>query len=254
MVMIVHAGVAAVDLRDALREFSEGFRGLGRRRLERSAVARIHARAEHEPRRPRRLLGDDGAPLRALGTPRPSERPALVLGRVIPTTTAYSRSMARLAQRVLQEEHDARLTVFGDIALFAVEVPIGRRDPAGATSRAIASLGSLARTRHQTQRLFQAARLWLGARMVWASMSGEDWTALVSESIDLCRTDAEIAAALSRDARTMLAAEPDALMAWQKRWLDPRKGEPGWDWVVVGADKPTLAALERLTPVVRQRL
>jgi hypothetical protein len=150
---------------------------------------------------------------------------------------------------VLQQELDARLSIVGDVGLFAVRIPVSTKDPDAGVARAIEKLGTLAKTRHQKQRLFQAAQLWLGARVVAASLAGEDWTALWSEAIDLADSDHAIGVALARDARAMLDTAPETLQKWQERWLDPRGGEPGWDWVVVGASKETLRALERLTTV-----
>jgi hypothetical protein len=72
--------------------------------------------------------------------------------------------------------------------------------------------------------------------MVAASLAGEDWTALWSESLDLAASDGDIAAALARDAQAMLAATPEEVVAWQQRWLDLQTSEPGWAWVLVGQE------------------
>jgi len=250
-VMVVHAGTAADEARDALRAFSEKWRGLGRRPLRKSALARLHLPALERPLHPRRLLSQPAAPLRAMSTRPASGNAVIMLGRIVPTDTARARSTARLAQRVLQQEIDARLSIVGAVGLFAVRIPISTKDPDAGVARAIEKLGALARTRHQKQRLFQAAQLWLGARVVAASLQGEDWTALWSEAIDLADSDHTVGVALARDARAMLDTAPEAPQTWQARWLDPRAGEPGWDWVVVGANDETLRALERLTQVAR---
>jgi hypothetical protein len=250
-VMVVHAGTAASEAREALRTFSERWRGLGRRALEKSVLARLRLPDLEQPARPRRLLSQPAAPLRAVSIRKRSGKPVIMLGRVVPTDSARARSTARLAQRVLQEEIDARLSIVGPVGLFAVRIPVSTKDPDGGVARAIAKLSTLARTRHQKQRLFQAAQLWLGARVVAASLRGEDWTDLWSEAIDLADSDHTIGIALARDAKAMLDTAPETLQKWQKRWLDPRAGEPGWEWVVVGAGDDTLRALERLTKVAR---
>jgi hypothetical protein len=67
--------------------------------------------------------------------------------------------------------------------------------------------------------------------------------------MDLATTDDEIARALGRDAGRMLAADPDRLQAWTRRWLDPRAGEPGWAWVAAGLDDATQARLGRAMPI-----
>jgi hypothetical protein len=71
--------------------------------------------------------------------------------------------------------------------------------------------------------------------MVAASLAGEDWTALWSESLDLAASDGDIAAALARDAQAMLAATPEEVVAWQQRWLDLQTSEPG---LGLGAGRP----------------
>jgi hypothetical protein len=103
--------------------------------------------------------------------------------------------------------------------------------------------------RQPRQRLYQAAQLWLGARVVQASLDGEDWTALLSEAMDLSVRDEDVVGALARDAGSMLEPDPEALQAWMRRWLDPRSGEPGWRWVVAGATDRDLRRLERITPL-----
>ncbi len=185
-------------------------------------------------------------------------RPLLVIGRAIPTSNARERSLARLSQRHLQEQFDVRLTVAGPWSALTLHIPLaalgkgkpvdlleGTDPPKAAEAppadpltrrlrRELTTLRDATRLRPTTQDLFQAAQLWLGARMVAASLAGEDWTALWSESLDLSTDDGDIAAALARDAQAMLAATPEEVVAWQQRWLDFQTSEPGWAWVVVG--------------------
>jgi hypothetical protein len=202
------------------------------------------------------------APLRQV-EPAGRGRGQLVLGRTIPTATARERSLARLTQRRLQEQIDARLVVSGSWAIFTVHIPLeaagkpkqivdpleGTDPPKDAAAevapedpitrrlrRELTSIRDRLRERPLSQDLFQAAQMWLGARMVAASVNGEDWTALWSESLDLAGADGEIAAALARDAQAMLAATPEEAVAWQQRWLDFNASEPGWAWVLVGAE------------------
>jgi hypothetical protein len=189
-------------------------------------------------------------------------RAQLVLGRAIPTATPRERSLARLAQRRLQEQFDARLVVVGPWSLFTLHVPLagagkpkknldllesteppkdGEPDPGAdpltrRLRRELTSVRDALRARPLTQDLFQSAQLWLGARMVAASVAGEDWTLLWSESLDLASSDGDIAGALARDAQAMLAATPEEVVAWQQRWLDLQASEPGWVWTLVGAE------------------
>ena len=139
--------------------------------------------------------------------------------------------------------------VRGDVSIFTVRVPLSRRDPEGTVTATVDALRALGSTRQPAQRLFQAAQLWLGARVVQASLDGEDWTALFSEAIDLSSRDEDVPTALFDDAGGMLASDPEALQAWMGRWLDPRGGEPGWQWVVAGASSADQRKLARLTPL-----
>jgi hypothetical protein len=175
--------------------------------------------------------------------------PVLVMGRKIPTPKLSDRSLARLAQRLAQEELDIRLTVSGEVSLLVVVVPLTGRQADETAQKTVESLSQLAAARQPRQRLFQAAQLWLGARVVQASLDGEDWTSLWSESIDLASEDGGIGAALAHDAETMLSVDPDELTQWQQQWLDPRSGKPGWTWVVAGADDKMQRQLSRLAEI-----
>jgi hypothetical protein len=228
-------------------------------RAEPGALARL---------RPSKLPGSTGkhlskapvAPIKRIEAAGRS-RALLLIGRAIPTGNARERSLARLAQRRLQEDFDARLVVAGPWSLLTLQLGVGggkpkptldllegtdppkdkaeAEPPDPATRRLrreLTQIRSFTRARPTTQDLFQVAQLWLGARMVAASLGGEDWTALWSDSLDLAGDDGEIAAALARDAQAMLAATPEQIVAWQQRWLDFSTSEPGWAWVLVGQE------------------
>ena len=220
---------------------------------------------------PRRLGGPSSAPLRVLQVTGARPLGAVYLGRAIPLADDRDRALARLAQRVLQEDLDARLTIVGDRGLFVVRLPLqrgaGRALPDGDAdapapakgdpeltdprarrlARDLAAALELIRARHSRQRLAQAAELWLGARMVQASLTGEDWTALWSDALDLAVRDGGVTGALARDARAMLGASPEDVQAWSRRWLDFERGEPGWAWVAVTGDADLAVALRPLT-------
>lgn len=247
-VLVVHSGASAGDHRPALRQLAERWRGKGRRAVPPSAVARL--RSGPAPKAAEgggRLLAAPAVPLEVLSGP--ADGAVLVLGRVLPTPTAQHRSLARLAQRLLQEELDARLVLRGDVAIFVLRVPLSSGSADASATAAIDALGAMARARQPQQRLYQAAQLWLGARVVQASLDGEDWTALWSEAIDLSGRDEDVVGALARDAGSMLEPDPEALQAWLERWLDPRGGEPGWRWLVAGASERELRRLARITPL-----
>ncbi len=245
-VLVVHSGQDVAKHRSVLERIGERWRGQGRRPVPPGALQRLRA-IDDPPAATGRLLAEPGAPLTV--APGPEGTPVLVLGRVLPTPTPESRSLARLAQRLLQEELDARLVVRGDLSVFMLRVPLSSRDPDRSVTEAIEALRALGSTRHPAQRLFQAAQLWLGARVVQASLDGEDWTALWSDAIDLASRNKDVTAALARDAEGMLEPDPDALQEWSKRWLDPRSGEPGWRWVVAGASDAELRKLARVATI-----
>ncbi len=243
-VLVVHSGEQAGEHRPALRQLAERWRGLGRRPVPSSALERLRSPAEGPPTTGY-LLAAPTTPLQVL--PGAEGNPVLVLGRVLPTPTAEDRSLARLAQRLLQEQLDVRLVIHGEQALFILRVPLSSRGADLSATEAIDSLVAMAAERQPQQRLYQAAQLWLGGRVVQASLDGEDWTALWSEAIDLSDRDEDIAGALARDAGSMLEPDAGALQAWLRRWLDPRGGEPGWQWLVAGASDRELRRLSRIT-------
>jgi hypothetical protein len=245
-VMVVHAGTEAAAGADALGELASQWQGKGRAQQLDSSIARLRPKLQPAAGT-QHLLTEGSAPFLASGGSLGGA--SLVLGRTIPTGDAASRAMARLGQRVIQEELDARVTISGPHALFVVHIALPDGDPDRRARAVVDDLAKLATTRHPQQRLFAAAQLWLGARVVQSSLDGEDWTALWSESIDLAENDADIPRALAMDATAMLDVGAEAMQAWQKQWLDPRRGAPGWQWVVAGADAEVLRRLSKLAPV-----
>ena len=85
-----------------------------------------------------------------------------------------------------------------------------------------------------------------GARVVQASLDGEDWTALWSDSMDLATAESDIPRALAADAAAMLAIEPDPLAKWISSNLDPRLGNTSWAWALSGASDDMQRALSRM--------
>lgn len=247
VVIAVHAGRAATDLAEPISRLAGTWTGRGRRSASTDVLERLRRRTS-PTRSKNRILADPAAPLIAADG-EPGRRAVVMLGRVIPTPTAKERAQARLVQRMLQEELDARLIVSGEVTVLSLRISLSKKDPAKSIEKALDRLDRFAATEHQPRRMRQAAELWLGARVVEASLSGEDWTALWSESIDLSTSDDEIALALARDAAAMLDADKKTIRKWQEKWIRPRGGEPGWVWVAAGLDEATLAQLRELTPV-----
>lgn len=251
-VVVVHSSRTPEQLADPLAllgsRWKVGVLALGKA----GATARLHT--EPPKKTPQTwLFGESGAALHELpGTPDRRGRAVIMFGRLIPTASVEARALARLSQRLLQEELDARLLVAGPVSLFAVRVHVSAAEPFAGVTDAIERMQAMASTPQPQPRIRQATDLWLGARMVEASLSGEDWTALWSESIDLAVEDREIFAALARESRAMLELDAEQLRAFQAQWLDPRGGEPGWTWVVSGATpelRTKLAAKVELAPL-----
>lgn len=286
--LVVHAG-RPVDERSMTRLAKAWSRGgilSGIGKADEQAIARLRPAPQGRAVRGKeaersgsewRLRGSPKAPLHLLELA-PEERGSLlVLGRIIPLPTVEDRARARLAQRILQEEVDARLTIVGDRGLFVVKTQIRNGPPPSDESsgkdakkkdkkkdkdkeapkdpRAAYIVDVLDETREFLRaraprlRLAQAAELWLGARMVQASLTGEDWTALWSESIDLSVSEAEIGGALARDAQAMLAIDPEELAEFSRKWLDFDGGEPGWAWVAASSEPDIAKALGQLAKV-----
>lgn len=269
VLLVVHAaskladeanGVATGDMAERWRQ-KVSLLGGNDASAEPQALVRVR-REDGPARSNKHVTKSPVAPLRRIDPPSRG-RGQLILGRAIPTASARERSLARVSQRRLQEQLDVRLIVSGQWSIFTLHIPLAAagkpkqvidllegtdppKDAAQAEApedpiirrlrRELTTIRERMRERPLSQDLFQAAQLWLGARMVAASVAGEDWTALWSESLDLANTDGDIAAALARDAQAMLAATPEEAAAWQQRWLDFNTSEPGWAWVVVGAE------------------
>lgn len=249
-VLLVHSGTQAEGHKGELRKLSETWRGTDGRGAADAFVDQATGRLRPRvvaPSTGTRLLSSPPTPM--IVAPGGTGGASLALGRTIPLTSASDRAMARLAQRVAQEEFAATVAICGDRALWLVTTGIGRSDADREIQRAVDELAAFARTRHPRQRLFGAVQLWLGARVVEASLDGEDWTRLFSGAIDLAQGDGAIAGALAKDAAGQLAVAPDALEAWTRKWLDPRGGDPGWAWAVAGVDPATTKRVLRVAPL-----
>ncbi|HLT39644.1 MAG TPA: hypothetical protein VK034_25345 [Enhygromyxa sp.] len=177
------------------------------------------------------------------GEPDRGGRAVVMIGRIIPTPTIEERALARISQRLMQEQLDARLLVAGPISVLAVRVRVSASDPILSIQRVVDRMRAFGAEAQPGNRIDQAANLWLGARVVEASLTGEDWTSLWSESIDLAGSDREIFVALARDAQTMLELDPERVREYMARWFDPQAGEPGWVMVGAGIDDDFRAKL-----------
>jgi hypothetical protein len=238
-VVVVHSGRSPEDMSEAVARLGTRWKppiGFG------SGKPEVTARLRADP--PKRVadtyLLSEQAPASMhfhAGQPERGNRAVVMIGRVIPTPTIEARTLARLSQRLLQEELDVRLLVAGPVSVLAIKVRVSSTDPIGSLQRIIERVQAFHAAPQPRERIRQAANLWLGARVVEASLSGEDWTSLWSESIDLATDDREIFVALARDAQGMLELEPEQVQAFMAKWFDPQGGEAGWMWVAAGVDE-----------------
>lgn len=242
--LVIHAAQAPDDLPRLLAGFDR-WTGVGRRDAPASSLKRLRW-APKDVGALGHLMTDGGAPLLL-----PAEKAAgtahLVMGCRLDTASVNDRASARLAQRLIGESQDARLALAGPTGVFTVSTSVSDKSVESRAQSLVESLAAMGRNRSPSQRLFTAAQLWLGARVVQASLEGEDWTALWSESMDLANAEADIPRALAADAAAMLSIEPDPLAAWIADNLDPRLGKTGWAWALAGATDKMQRALSRMT-------
>jgi hypothetical protein len=245
--VIVHSGRDPQDeaLSAALARLGSRWKsgGLGFGSGKSSVSERLRADPPKQRRDTWVLTTSSPAPMRVFPGKPETGRAVVMIGRLIPTPTAEDRALARISQRLLQEELDARLLVAGPISLLAIRVRVSARDPIASLDNIIARMQVYGAEAQPGNRIDQAANLWLGARVVEASLMGEDWTSLWSESIDLAGSDREIFGAMARDAQTMLELESEQVREYMAKWFDPQGGEPGWVLVGAGIDDDFRAKL-----------
>lgn len=246
-VVVIHAPQAPEELPELLAGL-EGWTGEGRREVPESSLERLRW-TPPGVKDPRHLMTDGGAPL-LLPTEVGGGGGKLVMGCRLETPNIQARASARLAQRLLAETQDARLAIAGPLAVFTISTAVSDKSIEARAQGLVEALAGGGKTRAPSQRLFTAAQLWLGARVVQASLEGEDWTALWSEAMDLADAESDIPRALASDATAMLALEPEPLAAWMSAQLDPRLGTNGWAWALCGATEKMERALSRVADTV----
>jgi hypothetical protein len=255
--VIVHASSGPELLQDAASAWDTQWKGrglaIGRRHEERDVLlARIQPPLD-APARRERLMAIPPLTLQAVDSPATGRQaaPQAVLARVVPTPTARDRALLRLGQRILQEEMDLRVVFMGTHAIVVARIPLSATQPGRSLVEGAARWRNVLEGTMTRERLETAARLWIGARWVNASLQDEDATALWSEAMELATRDDGIASALDEDTAAMLAMDVDTWTTFARRWLDPSKGEPGWVGVVVGATEAQRSSLSEVTPVER---
>lgn len=255
-VLLVHANSTPAESDEALSRLAKIWRSpsphlsaAGESATERLRVDIMRRTKRGTKNDPKRILSSPSAPLVPVSELENSQHHAVMaIGRVIPTPSAKDRALARIAQRLIAQDADLRLLIAGPISVLILRARVSARDPRASVAKTVQKLEGYATKRFTTARMQQAARLWLGARVVSASLQGEDWTALYSEALDLANDDKDARNSLARDARFMLETTPDELLAFTKKWFAPKSGEAGWGWSIAGAADDTLSELSPLLP------
>ncbi|MGB1700596.1 MAG: hypothetical protein ACPHRO_11620, partial [Nannocystaceae bacterium] len=245
-VLMVHADVERAEVTELLTTFGESWsRKIGLGALLRPMGDVIDALRGSEKKlreRRTRLSSERSGPIAEV--PLLSEdthgRPTLVVARLLSLPTTRDRAMARLAQRHLQTTVDARLSIEGAYGVWLYRISLDRRDPGRSLRREMSRIEEQVQRVPQRWELEQAASLWLGARLVHASLDGEDWTAMMSQAISLSVADAEISSSLDRDAIAMKSATTEELHEWMTRDLLPSRDDLTWRWHVVGVEARAL--------------
>lgn len=245
--LMVHTDIARANIGPALENFAETwprkvafanlFRGLS------DLINVFHGPPRRErDRRSKASLNKDPGPIVRTDPPDSTlkGRPTLVIARMVPLPTAEARALARLTQRSLQSTVDARLSIEGTQGVWLYRVSMDSTKPAESLSSELRRLREQVRRIPQRWELEQAASLWLGARVVRASLHHEDWTAMASESLSLSATDEEIALSLSRDAIAMDEVTPEAVHEFALTYLVPTRDGQAWRWFVSGVDDQAL--------------
>lgn len=254
-VLVVHGEGTPASAEPALNKLSDAWRAPGPSLSapSESALERLQPhRARTARRKPKShedhlILGQPAAPLGFVDALELKPNRAIVaIGRVIPTPTAKERALARLAQRLIAQDADLRLVVAGPISVLILRARVAGSDPEASLAKAVSKLESYATSTFAANRIQQAARLWLGARVVAAALEDEDWTMLYSEALDLADSDEDATHSLARDALFMLEVQPDELTAFTSKWFAPKSGEPGWAWRIAGADENMATKLAAL--------
>lgn len=177
----------------------------------------------------------------------PTGRITWLASRRLHLPDARSRAFARLAQRTLQHQFDVRLTIHNKEAIWQLRCDLSPEAPI-ASDELRRYLGSLDQALHEGlfhDRVHQAARTWLGARLVENSLQGEDWSALWSESLDLSSKRSEIPLAMQRNGEEMMGAELKAFEAWMQSNIDPSLSRGPWISQVIFAESATVEALNK---------
>lgn len=245
--LIVHSSPATEQDQRSLQALGERWQRSGK--LETTPLARLFAPSKPLSKLPDAQKSLRQTPIRSVPTKlsSPTGRITWLVSRRLNLPTAKARAFARLAQRTLQHQFDVRLVVHQNTGLWQLRKDLSP-EPELAALEMREFLGDLDQALHERLvpgRARQAARTWLGARLVQNSLEGSDWTALWSESVDLSSAPKDIPRALQSNGSEMIQADIQAFEAWMGQNIDPSLARGPWISQVIFAQGDTLQALNQ---------
>jgi hypothetical protein len=199
------------------------------------------------------------------------ERVTLIATTLVPLADAKSAAALTLLQRLLQEQLDVRLTRSSDRALLTwrLDLPNQSESASEAFKEAMSTFAQLTHSEVDPAHIRQSATLWLGARMVAASLSDDDWTQLWSESFDLVIAPQTLLSSKARPTSEQLArmqahalaletsviesTTSAQLKAVAQTFVDPWQAKAAWTWTFVGGSPKVRSALNKVRSAMREK-
>lgn len=245
--IIVHSGKQTPEDKRSLQALGEQWDRSGK--ATKTPLARLFAPANPLPKLSNAQKSLRQTPITAFPTrlSSPTGRITWLVSRRLSLPTAKDRAYARLAQRTLQHQFDVRLVIHQKTGLWQVRKDLSP-EPELAALEMRKFLGDLDEALHERLvpgRARQAARTWLGARLVQNSLEGSDWTALWSESLDLSSVPKGIPGALQKNGSEMTQADIKAFEAWMGKTIDPSLARGPWISQLIFAQESTVNALNQ---------
>lgn len=249
--VVIHSHAPTPDDQRSLAALSEQWDNAGKTNVKgsKSALDRLFAPAKATPALPLAQQSLRQTPIIPTKSPllSPTGRITWLVSRRLDLPDAKSRAFARLAQRTLQHQFDVRLVIHNRTGLWQIRKDLSP-EPELAAQELRHYLGDLDQALHERLvpgRAHQAARTWLGARLVQNSLEGEDWTALWSQALDLSSDPRELPFALQKNGLSMMQADMKAFESWMQSTIDPSLARGPWISQLIFASDAALAALNK---------
>lgn len=243
--LVVHSHVPTQEDQRSLSALAQ--RWSRSKKTETKAIDALFTPSKPLPKLPHAQQSLRQTPIESVPSPllSPTGRVTWLVSRRFKVPDTQSRAFARLAQRLLQHQFDVRLVIHNQSALWQLRKDLSP-EPKLAAEEMRRYLGDLDRALHEglvPSRARQAARTWLGARLVQNSLQGEDWTALWSQALDLSSKPSEIHSALQENGTAMMQAEIKAFEQWMQAHIDPSLARGPWLSELIFASPETVQAL-----------